>query len=482
MATMGRQYVSARTLLLTALVFMSVAGGIGVIFPPHIYPLAAVIGLIAVGLMIYSPISALVLYLVFFLCWPQEWVPYFKYLPPFTERIIGIMAMGSMAISLIIKQRSSFYLGRIGFGLVAFFLAMVLTVFSAVWLTLFKDTVRDMLRFVIVFVLIANVVDSPGKLRTVAWLYFISIGVLATMSVVNYYNGIVQYTMGIVRALGLGLSYGHPNEQAGNLVLAMPLLFYYLKDCAKAPGRVLISGILLISIWNVILTGSRTGMVGMLFLAVVIIMRSRRKLMFGFLSVILLLVAITIMPDQYKTRFMTTADIASADGPDESARGRIEGVQHGIHMFAMSPLTGIGAGCFAVARGQEFGIYFSSHNMMAELLAETGLIGFIAYAYFSWALFTSMRDSRRYLGSRRNRRGNNFMFSLADGIWVSIVLLYLFGLTGHNLYRYNWFLFAGFLAVIHRMVIWQQESDEVEAAKLENDENIGIEDVSTNGT
>lgn len=477
---MGRQYVSARSLLLTALVLMSVAGGIGVIFPPHIYPLAIVIGLIAVGLMIYSPISALVLYLVFFLCWPQEWAPGFNYLPPFTERIIGIMAIGSMAISLMVKQRSSFYLGRIGFGLVAFFVAMILTVFTAVWLTLFKDTIRDMLRFVIVFVLIANVVDSPGKLKTIVWLYFISIGVLATMSVVNYYNGIVQYTMGIVRALGLGLSYGHPNEQAGNLVLAMPLLFYYWKDCAKIVGRVLISGILLISIWNVILTGSRTGMIGILFLAGVIIMRSKKKLVFSFLAVILLLVAITIMPAQYKTRFMTTTDVASSEGLDESAQGRIEGVLHGMHLFAMSPLTGIGAGCFAVARGQEFGIYFSSHNMMAELIAETGLVGFFAYAFFTWALFTSLRDSRRYLKSRRDRPGNNFMFSLADGIWVSLVLLYLFGLTGHNLYRYNWFLFAGFLAVIHRMVIWRQESDEAEAAELEYDKTIGIEDATTN--
>ncbi len=439
---------------------LSIAGGLGVLYPPHIYPVAIVVGLIAVGLMIYSPISALIIYLVFFLCWPQEWAPVFSYLPPFTERILGFMAIGSLAISLMIRQRSSFYLGRIGIALLIFYVTLILTFFTSVYLTQTKNAVVEMIRFIIVFLLIANIVDNPKKLRIVVWLYFLSIAVLASMSVINYYNGIRQYTMGIERALGLGLSYGHPNSQAANLVLAMPLLFYYLKDCARIPAKLFIVGIMLISVWNVILTGSRTGMVGILFLAAVIVFRSKQKLALGFVSIILLLVAITVMPEQYKNRFMTTADVASADGPDESARGRIEGVVHGLHMFADSPITGVGAGCFAIARGNEFGVYFSSHNLAAELLAETGIVGFAAYIYFTWALLTTIRDSRKYLKSRRDSRDNRLLYALVDGIFVSIILLHLFGITGHNLYRYNWYLFAAMLAVIHRMVIRRQEAEE----------------------
>ena len=202
MSAPGRQYVSGRSLFLTALVFLSIAGGVGVIFPPHIYPIAIVLGLIAVGLMVYSPIAALVLYLVFFLAWPQEWAPYLNYLPPFTERIIGFMVMGSLAVSWIVKQRSSFYLGRAGYGLVVFIVALTLTVFTAYWLTEFKNTMVDMLRFLTVFVLIVQICDTPKKLKTVVLLYFILTGIMATLSVVNYYNGIFQYTMGIQRALG----------------------------------------------------------------------------------------------------------------------------------------------------------------------------------------------------------------------------------------------------------------------------------------
>lgn len=459
---MGRQYVSARSLLLTALVLMSVAGGIGVIFPPHVYPLAAVIGLIAIGLMIYSPISALVLYLVFFLAWPQEWAPYFNYLPPFTERIIGFMAIGSMAISFMVKQRSSFYLGRIGYGLLAFIVALTLTVFTAYWLMEVKNTLVDMLRFLTVFVLIVQICDSPKKLKAVVLLYFILTGIMATLSVVNYYNGIFQYTMGIQRALGHGLSYADPNSHAANLAYCTPVMLYYLKETKGKWDRLLIVLIGLICVWNIVLTGSRTSMIGTVFLAGVVVVRSKRRLAYGFLAIIMLLLLINIMPDQYKDRFMTATEIITEDGPDESAKGRIEGLRDGFLLFMKHPITGVGAGCYKVARGAEFGIYVSSHFMLGELIADGGIIGIGAFVFFIYAIFWSIGQTRSYLRNRPKTKDNRFLMGLVEGILVSLWILFLQGMGTHNLYRFNWYFFAALIAVAHRLTVIAQDSEEID--------------------
>lgn len=442
-------------LLYLALLFVCVAGGLGLLIPPHIYPIAAVIALIVVGFMIYSPIAALLIYLVFFFAWPQEWAPYFQYLPGFTERIIAFMAMGSLAITMLFRQQSWFYLGRIGFAIVGLMVAYSLSAFNAYYLTEVKETLIDVLRLFVVYVLIVNIVDNPRKLRAVVWLYFAAVGVHIVMSVINYYSGVVQVRMGIVRALGSGLSYADPNSHAATITYSLPVMFYFMREYAGKLQTAILVGIGTLGCWNIILTGSRTAMVGLLFLAGVIIFRSRRKVVYALMAVLLLAMAVVVMPDQYKERFASTADLSSDTSAAESARGRLEGLEHGLQLWMQSPITGVGAGCYAIARGVEYGVYVSSHNMLAELLAESGIIGLTAFGIFIWTVYVTLRRARRWLVKNRESPDNRMMFGLLEGILVGYALLFLLGLAGHNLYRYNWFFFGALVTVIWRLVAQQ---------------------------
>lgn len=457
MSSIGRPYITQKALLYLALLFVCVAGGLALLIPPHIYPIAAAMALIAVAFMIYSPITALLIYLVFFLAWPQEWAPYFQYLPDFTERIIGFMAIGSLAITMLFRQQSYFYLGRIGYGIIALMVAYGLSAFNAYYLTEVKDTLIDVLRLFVVYILVVNIVDNPRKLRAVVWLYFAAIGIHVLMSVMNYYSGIVQVRMGIARALGLGLSYADPNSHAATITYALPVLFYFMREYAGRIQTLILIGIGALGCWNIILTGSRTAMVGVIFMVGVIIFRSRHKAVYALVAVLLLAMVATVMPDQYKERFVSTADISSDTGAAESARGRLEGLEHGFKLWMQSPITGVGAGCYAVARGVEFGIYMSSHNMLGELIAESGVIGLTAFGFFIWAVFTTLRRARRWLIRNGETADNRMMYGLIDGIMVSYGLLFLLGLAGHNLYRYNWFFFGALVTVI-----WQQVAQQID--------------------
>ncbi|MFH1688199.1 MAG: O-antigen ligase family protein [bacterium] len=461
----AREYIGNRTIFLLGLAFVCIAGGIGVIFPPHIYPLAAVLALMALVLMIYSPIAALLTYLVFFLAWPQEWAPYFQYLPGFTERIIGFMAMGSLALSMLARRRTDFHMGRIGLAFLGLLVAYTLSAFSAYYLTEVKDTVTEVLRLLVVYVLVVNIVDTPAKLKAVMRLYFLAVGVMAVLSVVNYYNGVFQYRMGIARAIGHGMSYADPNSHAATIIYALPVLFYSMKHWAKGIERIALVAISAVGCWNIVLTGSRTAMVGVLVLVAAVIARSQRKFVYGLLAAILLVAIAFAMPEQYKQRFESTADITSESSSAESARGRIEGLEHGFKLFLISPITGVGAGCFAIARGVEFGVYFSSHNMLAELMAESGVVGMSAFGVFVWAIFFTIRQLRRRLRTQQAQPERQLMIGLTEGILVSYWLLFLMGLAGHNLYRYNWFFFGAVLTAMLHMVELQDEPPPVAATK-----------------
>ena len=452
MALARGQYVTVKSLALGFLLLISIAGGIGVIFPPHIYPVAVVVGLLALIFMIYSPIAALLAYLVFFLAWPQEWAPYFQYLPPFTERIVGFVAMGSVAISMLVKQRSTFYLGRVGYASIGLMAAFSVTAFTAYYLTEVKDTLFEVLRLFVVFILVVNICDTPKKLRAVVWLYMLAIGLMVVMSVVNYYNGIIWFRMGIARALGLGLSYADPNSHAATIVYCLPVMFYAWRQNPSRVQKIVIGALGLLGCWNIILTGSRTAMLGVLFLAGAIILRSRRKLLYGALAAVLLVGAFLVMPHQYKERFESTTDLTSEASAAESARGRIEGLEHGLKLFMKSPLTGVGAGCYQIARGQEFGVYFSAHNMLGELMAETGIVGMTAFGVFVWAIFATIRRNRRHLDALADSEDHRFMRDLNDGLLVGFLLLFMIGLGSHNLYRYNWFFFGALVTVIGRLL------------------------------
>ncbi len=465
---MTRQYVTNRKLGMTVLILLCLAGAVGVMFPPHVYPIAVVLAGLVLALMIYSPISALMIYLVFFLAWPQEWAPYFNYLPAITERIVAFMAIGSMAITMLVRQRTGFYVGIVGYGFIALFVSFVLSAFTAFYLTAAKDQLIDVLRLFTVFVLIANVCDTAKKLKAVAWLYFASVGIMSTISVINYYNGITQYTMGITRALGLGGSYGDPNSHGSTIAYALPVMFYHLKATTNRLERYILIGFGLIGCWNIILTGSRTAMVGVLFVVGIVVWRSKNKIAYALIGLVLLIFAYVVMPEQYKERFASTTDLSSETAASESARGRIEGLVDGFKLFMMSPLTGIGVGCYSDARHQEFGTYLAAHNLLGELIAEAGFLGLVAFSFFVWAIFRSIKDARTYLRSRQASSDARFLYGLTEGLYISFLMLFLLGMAAHNLYRYNWYFFAALVAVTVRVMYFPDpDASEAEVAESE---------------
>ncbi len=161
---------------------------------------------------------------------------------------------------------------------------------------------------------------------------------------------------------------------------------------------------------------------------------------------------VLIMPQQYKDRFMTIFDVNAQDdaGAGESAMGRLNGLVYGLKFMAERPLTGVGIGNFRWKYRQEAGSWSDAHNLIGKLAGELGVLGIVSFVYFLYVFITNLKDIKnKYL---KYHWDEDFNYHLNDAVKISLVMLLFQGLSGHNLFRPNWYINACFLVIMMRQV------------------------------
>jgi len=158
--------------------------------------------------------------------------------------------------------------------------------------------------------------------------------------------------------------------------------------------------------------------------------------------------AFLTLPESLQNRFLTIIDPnAGPKNAQESGQGRIEGFFTGLALWQTYPLTGVGPGAWRPATGSKL----ESHNLYGQLVGELGTVGLLAFV----GLLAAYRSNIRWL----RRVGQDYPFlrdwlplTLARAIGMSVLLLLLLGIFGHNLYRYTWLWYAGFLILARHVV------------------------------
>ena len=81
--------------------------------------------------------------------------------------------------------------------------------------------------------------------------------------------------------------------------------------------------------------------------------------------------------------------------------GRINAWKAGLNMFASRPLCGVGAGVFEVAYGKEYkpegtpAKWMAPHSSYVQVLAETGLMGFVCFVALYYITFRRLWQARK---------------------------------------------------------------------------------------
>jgi O-antigen ligase len=254
--------------------------------------------------------------------------------------------------------------------------------------------------------------------------------------------------------IGVDEAHNDPNAFGASVVLSLPFVYALLRSEVKPFVRKLYFSYFALAVLCVILTGSRSASVALVFLLVLWgASQTGGKKIWVFMLVLLSLGAVwAVMPGDKRERIRTIWDAdAGPKVASDSARGRLVGWQVSWEMFKQKPFTGVGPG------GKNFIGYrmghnidyivgskpepLQSHNLYGQVLAEFGLPGALLFVGLVFAIW---KNSKRAIGilALCSREDGLFLCSLAKAIMASLLLLLLLGLAGHNFYRGLWLWMA----------------------------------------
>jgi putative inorganic carbon (hco3(-)) transporter len=456
-STIGRQQpIKATHLPYIGVIVAAVVGSIGTAllsWPFNLIPIGIVVAVIFITLALKFPMFGLYTYLIIFFFKPNEFFPTGAYFP--YERLFQLVVVISLALS-IAQGKIRLILYRLDWAFLGFCLAVIVSIPTGSDIYRGKLILYNLLDLFLIYLLIVRICRTESNLKAIIWLYVASVMFLSITTINGYYTGDYEIRQGVMRAhsiAGQYASYADPNSLASSLMLGMPFTVVLFKTYRNVFVRVLLISALIVSIWTVVLTGSRSGMVTTIMTLMLIAWHSRHRGMALALASITILVFAALAPHQYVDRFKTIFAIYDAKdefGAGASARGRINGLVLGIEFMLEKPITGIGAGSFPLEYRKRGGDWSDAHNLIGKLTSELGLVGVFAFSFFIWRYTGYIRSIRERLKKLNWPKG--FVYHVRDAVKICLIMLFVQGLFGHNLYRFNWYIFAAFILILSNIV------------------------------
>lgn len=338
------------------------------------------------------------------------------------------------------------------------------------------DPLYKYLSIFIFYLVLLLVIRNPYELLFMVISYVSIMCLYLAKSQWEYFvNNRHRYTMGVPRLIGIEETFGGPNALAMSIVVSMPFALLLWRNrhiiCETWPAvwqvrfkRLLILYSIL-AVTSIILTNSRSGMVGTIVFCGVVMFGGKgvlEKIKFIFIGSMILSLIWILMPSESKSRFKTIWD--PEEGPANaqvSAEGRVEGFKAGMEMFRRHPFTGVGVGNFVPYRIQQVdGVELEAHNLPGQLLGEMGLLGAVTFLMVLGAIWGNFRNTA-YCAVNQSDEVVIILRDLSRACIFSLFLLILLGLTGHNLYRFNWLWIAAFSLLALQFVQERLKSIEI---------------------
>jgi O-antigen ligase len=312
------------------------------------------------------------------------------------------------------------------------------------------EVVENSAKVVIIYVLMVTTVRDERNLRILLTFFVVSVGLYATHSLLEWFNGRYQHRMGIPRMTGVDTTFSDPNAFASGLLYSLPMLLPFWQERPRRVPRFLMAGYVLVVMYCILKTGSRAGFMGVcLFVVILIITSAKRKvqavLACGMAGLVGLVVLAAVLPDELQNRYLSIIDSRYAP-PNalESADGRIDGIVLGYKLWQTSPMFGTGPATFVLQNSKGL----QPHNLYGQVLSELGLCGVLGLLAMVGCFFMNWRESRRLvLSDPYCEPAHDFTYQVARAVGINVILMLVMGAAGHNLFRYNWQWFAAFSAI-----------------------------------
>jgi O-antigen ligase len=240
------------------------------------------------------------------------------------------------------------------------------------------------------------------------------------------------------------------------LVLLLICLGYFMTK--HSPFKIRLGCYLTVPIltYALLLTKSRTGIIGLSIVLSGIIIRSKKKILWV-VCITLAASIIFINADPiYQDRWLSINVFRSDLKGSATAHGRISGWISGFQVFLNKPLFGHGLGTSSEAAWHTLGHTQVVHNFYLEVLQEFGIIGFLIYTGFIKGFFRNLITAKRALLT--NSVDQSFLLHVIYSLETILVLQLALSLASYGVSVFPWYFFGGVTAVIHHLVKKRTES------------------------
>ena len=249
----------------------------------------------------------------------------------------------------------------------------------------------------IIFIMIARIVTTEARFR----------GVIATLLVAHLF--LLAMNPNVVmnpdqRNYIIGATFlGDGNDFSMSLCILIPFAISMAIGATTRWGRWFAWIGVGIGLLAIIASQSRGAALGLGSVLVYLWLISPRKMAVLAGVVVVGLVVLVYAPPVYFQRMGTIANYET----EGSAMGRITAWKAGLRMVADNPLTGVGAGHYAVSFGTKYrppeaqGMpWLTAHSSYFLVLGELGLPGIIAFLILTWGNIRANGKMRRFVRKR----------------------------------------------------------------------------------
>jgi putative inorganic carbon (HCO3(-)) transporter len=359
---------------------------------------------------------------------------------PFAKIVAGL-SLTTLAGSWLLYNRRVTLGGLVGATLLLLFALVGLSASWSYWPKYTFDTFTDGLKYLAIFMLVVNTVDSQARLATTVRVLALAACIPAFGAIWSHANG--EHLVEGDRASWIGI-FGNPNDLAYHLVIGVAMLLAASSVATTRARRFAWWALLLPMSYAILLTQSRGGMLAAVVVALFWLLRSikRAPLIVG--AAVTVAALVMVSPNNPWSR---RTQAATAYGEDVSARGRIDAWRTGIAIARERPFTGVGAGAFMIAWPEfapgDAGEVRSQHNTFIELLSELGIPALLLFVIALAAATLGMR--------RANRARDGSLLPIARGLEAGLCGFAVCSLWGGIAWTWPIYLLLGMAFAVRRV-------------------------------
>lgn len=242
----------------------------------------------------------------------------------------------------------------------------------------------------------------------------------------------------------------NPNGLAFIVCTALPFLYFLASQSWK--HRLMSILLIPLSTYVLVLTGSRSGMIGLGVVLVGIIVKSKNRLSLSVVCVLVLIACFPFLSPDMQDRYLSIVGMGEKNAG--TSEQRTEGAEEQFRVALRRPIFGHGLGTSAEANshftldGPYAGYAIPAHNLYLEIAEELGFVGVVIFLFFMKSIYSGFVRGQR---AKSHQAASVFLAKLTDAMQVWLAMNFVFSFASYGLSSYEWYLFGGFSVVMQRL-------------------------------